>query len=128
MVQPLLRVKGLRSLMEWRVTKATEKGDLMVNDFGAGFEGSYSDQTRTIICGKPNEEHKKIYNVVKEALNKANEPIRTGTFLFRLDEVARSYIRSYGYGVYFGHGSGHEIGLSVHENLTINLETRDLLK
>lgn len=108
--------------------KAIEKGDLILIDFGAGFEGYYSDQTRTIIYGKADEEHKKIYNIVQEALDKAIESIRPGISIYQLDEIARSHIRNYGYGDYFGHGLGHGIGLSVHEDPTINWENKDLIK
>ncbi len=108
--------------------KPIEKGDLILIDFGAGFGGYYSDQTRTIIFGKATDEHKKIYNIVKDSLKKAIDYIRPGISIFKLDEIARSHIISYGYGDYFGHGLGHGIGLSVHEDPTINWENNDILK
>lgn len=108
--------------------KPIEKGDLIVIDFGARFDGYYSDQTRTIILGKATDEHKKIYNLVKETLNRTIEYIRPGISIFKLDEIARNHIRSYGYGDYFGHGLGHGIGLSIHEDPQINWENKDFLK
>jgi len=108
--------------------KKIEKGDFILIDFGAQFNGYFSDQTRTLICGKSTKEHKKIYEVVKEAQKKAIETVRPGIFIYNLDEVARSYIRNSGYGDYFGHGLGHGIGLSVHEDPTINWENKDLIQ
>jgi Xaa-Pro aminopeptidase len=107
--------------------KRIEKGDFIVIDFGSAFRGYHSDQTRTAVCGKPRAEQKKIYRVVKEAHDKAIEKVRPGIPFCEVDAAARDHIRSQGYGEYFGHGTGHGIGLAVHEEPVVNSENKDLL-
>ena len=104
--------------------KRIEKGDLILIDFGSGFQGYHSDQTRTVVCGRPSSEQRKIYQIVKEAHDKAIEKVRPGVAAGEVDGAARNHIRSRGYGDYFGHGTGHGIGLAVHEDPTINSENK----
>ena len=108
--------------------KRIEKGDFILIDFGARFQGYHSDQTRTIICGKPSSKQEKIYQVVKEAHDKAIEKIRPGIPIQQVDEAARNHIRENGYDEYFGHGTGHGIGLVVHEDPPVNRENKDLIQ
>ena len=63
--------------------KKIEQGDLVLIDFGSEYQGYHSDQTRTVVCGNPSSEQKKVYQVVREAHDKAIEVIQTGTSLFR---------------------------------------------
>lgn len=108
--------------------KKIEKGDFVLIDFGSRVEGYHSDQTRTLVCGDPSEDQKKIYQIVKEAHDRAIEKIRPGIPIQELDAAARDYIRDRGYDEYFGHGTGHGIGLAVHEEPVINKENEDLLQ
>jgi Xaa-Pro aminopeptidase/Xaa-Pro dipeptidase len=109
-------------------TKPIEKGDFILIDFGSGFQGYHSDQTRTVICGQPSSEQKKIYQVVKEAHDKAIDTVRPGISIQEVDAAARGHIQNQGYGDFFGHGTGHGIGLSVHEDPSINSENKDLVQ
>jgi Xaa-Pro aminopeptidase len=104
--------------------KRIEKGDFILIDFGSGFQGYHSDQTRTVICGSPSSEQQKVYQIVKEAHDKAIEKVRPGIPAGEVDGAARDHIRSKGYGEYFGHGTGHGIGLAVHEDPAINSENK----
>ncbi len=112
--------------------KATDKriaeGDFILFDFGAKVQGYHSDQTRTVVCGKPSAEQKKVYRVVKDAHDKAIEAIRPGIPLQSVDAAARDHIRKKGYGEYFGHGTGHGIGLAVHEEPGVNTENKGLVQ
>ena len=102
--------------------KRIEKGDFILIDFGSEFQGYHSDQTRTVLCGSPSSEQQKIYQIVKEAHDKAIEKVRPGIPVGDVDRAARDHIRSKGYGEYFGHGTGHGIGLAVHEDPAVNSE------
>lgn len=108
--------------------KKIEKGDLILIDFGSSVEGYHSDQTRTLVCGSPSKEQQKIYQIVKDAHDKAIEKVRPGIPICDLDFAARNYIRDCGYDEYFGHGTGHGIGLAVHEEPVINKENGDPLQ
>ncbi len=109
-------------------SKQIEKGDFILIDFGSGFQGYHSDQTRTLVCGKPSLKQQKIYQIVKEAHDKAIEMVRPGIPICEVDAAARDHIRNQGYGEYFGHGTGHGIGLAVHEDPVVNFENKELLQ
>ena len=91
------------------------KGDLVILDYGAKWKGYYSDITRTIALGKPNEKLVEIYEVVKDAQEKAYRTVRAGVKAKEVDAAAREVISAAGYGEYFTHRTGHGLGLDVHE-------------
>jgi len=126
----IIIASGKRSaLPHGRATeKKIEKGDFILVDFGSNFKGYHSDQTRTVVCGKPTSEQQKIYQIVKDAHDRAIEKVQPGIPICEVDQAARDYIRGQGYGDHFGHGTGHGIGLAVHEDPVVNSENRDLLK
>jgi Xaa-Pro aminopeptidase len=108
--------------------KRIEKGDFILIDFGSTFQGYHSDQTRTLICGRPSPEQEKVYRTVKEAHDRAIERIRPGIPFQEVDKAAREHIQNFGYGEYFGHGTGHGIGLAVHEDPAVNWENKSIAK
>jgi Xaa-Pro aminopeptidase len=108
--------------------KRIEKGDLILIDYGSRAQGYHSDETCTVVCGNPSSEQKKVYQVVKEAHDKAIEKVRPGISIHEVDVAARDYIRNCGYGDYFGHGTGHGIGLAVHEDPVVNSENKELVR
>ena len=92
-----------------------ENNGCLVIDMGCIYDGYCSDMTRTIFFGNPDEEFKKIYDIVKtaneRAINKVSEKVKFSD----IDNEARSYITENGYGKYFTHRTGHCIGMDVHE-------------
>ena len=91
------------------------KGDLVILDYGARYKGYCSDITRTIAVGQPDERLVEIYNVVKEARERAYRAVREGIKAKEVDRAARDTIAGAGYGEYFTHRTGHGLGLDVHE-------------
>jgi len=85
-------------------------------DFGAYYKGYCSDITRTVFIGKPTEKHLEIYNIVLEAQLHTLEHLKAGMSGVQGDALARDVITSYGYGDLFGHGTGHGIGMEIHED------------
>lgn len=108
--------------------KRIQKGDFILIDFGSDFRGYHSDQTRTLVCGKPSSEQEKVYQVVKEAHDRAIQKVMPGIPISEVDGAARDYIRNQGYGDYFGHGTGHGIGLAVHEDPVVNGDNKELVR
>jgi Xaa-Pro aminopeptidase len=108
--------------------KKIHKGDLVIIDFGVRYGGYYSDETRTFISGKPNRRQKEVYRIVKDAHDKAVSSVRPGMKAVELDAVARGWIKDAGYGDYFGHGTGHGVGLAVHEDPVIGPESEDVVE
>lgn len=96
-------------------TRRIQKGDLVILDYGCRIGGYHSDITRTVACGPPAEEARKIYEIVREAQERAVQAVRPGVPAQEIDGVARSVITEAGYGERFIHRTGHGIGLEVHE-------------
>jgi Xaa-Pro aminopeptidase len=94
-----------------------DRGDLVIVDWGGEAEGYYSDMTRTILIkGDAGLDKKKeIYQIVLRANQKAISRVAAGVHSKEIDAAARDLIRKAGYGEYFGHGTGHGVGLQVHE-------------
>ncbi len=95
--------------------KVIQEGELVVVDMGARYGGYCSDATRTFAVGRSSAMQKKIYRIVKEAQTLALQKIKEGVKASAVDKAARSHIKKSGYGKYFGHGTGHGVGLAIHE-------------
>ena len=91
------------------------RGDMVILDYGAKWKGYCSDITRTIALGKPDEKLVEIYEVVREAQERAFQAVREGVKAKEIDGTARGTIEKAGYGKYFTHRTGHGLGLDVHE-------------
>ena len=107
--------------------KEIRNGDLVVVDIGAAYRYYRSDMTRTIVAGKPSNKQLKIYEVVKEAQEKAFQIVKPKVKAKEIDNAARKVIEKARYGEYFVHGLGHGVGLEVHEPPTLNPESKDKL-
>jgi len=114
---PIIVASGPRSaLPHGRASeRQIEVGDFVTFDFGAVVDGYCSDLTRTVVVGRASERQREIYAVVLRALEAAIAAIRAGVAGRDIDAVARERIAADGYGEYFGHGLGHQIGLEVHD-------------
>ena len=115
---------GYRSALPHGVasSKRIEKGDLVTLDYGAYYQGYCSDITRTVAVGEPKAELKKIYGIVKEAQRLGVEGIQAGMSGKEADALTRDYITAQGYGEYFGHSTGHGIGLEIHEGPSLSVK------
>jgi Xaa-Pro aminopeptidase len=96
-------------------SRAIERGDLLLLDFGAEHQGYCSDITRTLVVGAATDEQKAVYDVVRRANALAAGSVRAGMTGRDADALARGYIEREGFGEAFGHGLGHGLGLEVHE-------------
>lgn len=90
-------------------------GDAVVFDWGGTIEGYFSDVTRTVHVGEPDDEFRRVYDIVWQANQATLDAVRPGVPCERLDEVARDLIGAEGYGAAFLHRVGHGLGLDVHE-------------
>ncbi|HSB32379.1 MAG TPA: Xaa-Pro peptidase family protein [Candidatus Sulfobium mesophilum] len=91
-------------------------GDLIVIDWGGEAGGYYSDMTRTFLVKGANLGKKReIYMTVLKANLAGIGAVKEGVAARMVDRAARDEIKSAGYGDFFGHGTGHGVGLNVHE-------------
>ncbi len=95
--------------------KKIKSGESIVFDIGARFQGYASDMTRTIFIGSVPGNLVKVYQIVKDAQEKAIAELRPGKATTQIDSIARNYVKEKGYGEYFRHSLGHGVGLAVHE-------------
>jgi len=97
---------GLRILMP---------GDLVVLDFGGVLDGYCSDLTRTVSVGAPTPDALRLHAAVRDAQRAAIEAVKPGVPATSVDAAARGLLESRGLGEAFGHGTGHGLGLDIHE-------------
>ncbi len=90
-------------------------GEPIVIDMGARYQGYNSDMTRTLVLGEADERFREIYDHVLRAHLAAEAGAKAGLSGKAIDALARTVIAAAGYGDQFGHGTGHGIGLEVHE-------------
>tara|TARA_B100002052_G_scaffold299187_1_gene336210 strand:+ start:12330 stop:13409 length:1080 start_codon:yes stop_codon:yes gene_type:complete len=105
-----------------------QKGDFIVMDFGALYNGYHADMTRTVLIGKPNSKHKEIYDIVLDSQLSGISFAKSGIKCSEVDNACRSVITSSGYGDYFNHSTGHGIGLEVHTLPRVHKSNHDLLQ
>ncbi len=108
--------------------KHVKKGDLIVMDFGARYKGYNSDITRMVSLGAPSIKHKKIYDAVLSAQESAIARVRDGVPAKDVDKAARNSLKKHQLEKYFTHGTGHGIGIQVHEGPRVSLSSKDILK
>lgn len=126
----IIVASGYRSALPHGVAsdKIIETGELVTLDFGAYYKGYCSDITRTVAIGNVSDELKEIYQVVYDAQMLGMKGIRPGMTGKEADALTRDYIVSKGYGDYFGHSTGHGIGLDVHEGPALSMKSDTILE
>ena len=92
-----------------------QEGEPIIIDLGARVNGYCADLTRTFILGPPDEQFRKIYDLVRRAQARAEQGLRSGMDSRDADALAREVIAAQGYGEAFGHSLGHGVGLAIHE-------------
>jgi Xaa-Pro aminopeptidase len=90
-------------------------GDLVVLDFGGVLDGYCCDLTRTVSIGAPSPRARQVYDAVLDAQQAAIAAVKPGAETSAVDLAARSLLEARGLGAAFGHGTGHGLGLDVHE-------------
>jgi len=106
-----------------------KKGDVILVDWGGECEGYYCDMTRMVaINGGDIKKQMEIYSIVLKTQRLAIKSIKPGINARIIDKSARTLIKEAGYGDYFGHGTGHGIGLSVHEKPVISWQSTDRIE
>jgi Xaa-Pro aminopeptidase len=96
--------------------RRVREGDLVVLDFGALFDGDPSDMTRTVCVGAPTETQRRMDEVVRAAQAAGVAAVRPGVTGREVDHVCRDVIGEAGWGEAFLHGTGHGVGLDIHED------------
>lgn len=80
------------------------------------------------MIGDPQPKHREIYEIVLEAQMNALQHIKPGMTGREADMLAREIIKEHGYDEYFGHGTGHGIGMEIHEGPRLSPRSEDILE
>ena len=92
-----------------------QAGDLVIVDVGATVDGYRSDMTRSFVLGDPDEQAEAMLELVGRSQSAGVEAVCPGVEAGDIDGACRSVIEEAGMGEAFVHGSGHGVGLDVHE-------------
>ena len=105
-----------------------KNNEAVLMDYGCVYGNYCSDITRTIFHGKPTEEFRKVYAIVAASQKAGIAAVRAGAKTRAVDAACRDLIAAAGYGQYFIHGTGHGVGLEIHESPTLNTKSEEILK
>jgi len=109
--------------------RRVEPGELIVVDFGAMVDGYRSDMTRTLSVGAPrSSEHRELLEAVLAAQRAGVRAVRAGVKAQEVDAACRESLESAGLGEMFLHGTGHGVGLDIHEAPSVSPESVDILE
>jgi Xaa-Pro aminopeptidase len=107
--------------------KRLQRGELVIVDLGAIYKGYASDITRTFAL-EPTRKQLKLIEVVKRAQRMAFAKIKDDLKANEVDRIARRTITLAGYAKFYPHGTGHGVGLEVHEPPSLTPESKDILR
>ena len=96
-------------------SRRIEPGELVVLDFGGVLDGYCTDLTRTVVCGTAGAREQRLIDQVVEAQAAAFAAVASGRAPEHVDQAARDALTGHGLAEAFTHGTGHGIGLEVHE-------------
>ena len=103
------------------------QGDLVVLDFGGVLDGYCCDLTRTASIGPASAEACRLYTAVHDAQRAAIDAIGPGVETSVVDGAARNVLEARGLGAAFGHGTGHGLGLDIHEQPRVTRDRADVV-
>ena len=91
------------------------EGDTVIVDVGALVDGYHSDMTRSFVVGEPTPEQLDVYACVREAQAAGLATVRAGVAAADVDAACRAVFRAAGREDWYLHGTGHGVGLDIHE-------------
>jgi Xaa-Pro aminopeptidase len=106
--------------------RTISEGDLVVLDFGGVYDSYCVDLTRTVSVGPASARAREVYAAVREAHARAIATVAPGRSRFEIDAAARDTLAGHGLGEAFGHGTGHGLGVEVHEDPRITKRRPDV--
>ena len=107
--------------------RVLERGDMVTIDCGALVNGYHADMTRTVFIGTCADWQKEIYDAVMQAQLLGRKKLKVGVTAEEVDKECRNYIEKANFGTYFVHGTGHGVGLEIHEPMFLAKEVKTKL-
>lgn len=103
-------------------------GDSIVFDMGIPYKSYCSDMTRSVFYGDVSEKFESIYTIVLKAQLAASAAVKPGVPCREIDTIGREIIAAEGYGSFFTHRIGHNIGIEGHEFPSISVDNEMVLQ
>jgi Xaa-Pro aminopeptidase len=103
-------------------------GDMVVIDFGAAVDGYGSDMTRSFLVGETSARQREIFEAVIDAQAAGVAAVADGVEEQAIDRACRDRLTEHGLGEAFIHGTGHGIGLEIHENPILSSRSSGILR
>ncbi|MCK5540233.1 MAG: aminopeptidase P family protein [Deltaproteobacteria bacterium] len=124
---PLIIASGPRSALPHGVAskRFINPGDIVTIDFGACYRGYHSDQTCTFFLEAPDQEVQRVYNTLYQAQSHGLKALEAEITAKELDHQVREVLTKAKLGQWFSHGTGHGIGLEIHEAPSISQHSPD---
>ena len=121
---------GARASMPHCQTNQTriQNNNVLLVDMGVIYDSYCSDLTRPVYLGKMSPLHKKIHDIVWDAQRAGIQKAAPGVTCAEVDEACRKHIQKAGYADFFGHGTGHGVGLEIHEAPNVSGRSDTVLK
>jgi Xaa-Pro aminopeptidase len=95
--------------------RALQPHEMVTMDFGARVGGYHADMTRTVALGPPADGLRAVHDLVHAAQQAGVEAAIAGAATAAVDAACRQVITEAGHGPHFAHGTGHGVGLVIHE-------------
>jgi len=108
--------------------RAIKKDELVVIDFGCVVDGYCSDMTRTVSVDDPGPKATRLWSVVQESQAAGRSAVRAGVSCREVDRACRDIIDNAGWGNEFSHGTGHGVGLEIHEAPRVSYASDEVLE
>lgn len=105
-----------------------QKGDMLTMDYGGFFAGYAGDMTRTVAIDHATDKFKDFYHKVLEAQKLGVSMVKAGVAAKDIDNAVRNKLKEFGLAEYFGHGTGHGLGLEIHELPSISSKSDIILQ
>jgi Xaa-Pro aminopeptidase/Xaa-Pro dipeptidase len=103
-------------------------GDMLTMDFGGFYHGYAGDMTRTVALGKISSRIRDIYDRVLEVQELGVAAIKAGASCREIDRQVRQGLEKYRLHLYFQHGTGHGLGLEIHEPPSLSTWSEAILE
>jgi Xaa-Pro aminopeptidase len=108
--------------------RVIEPKQMTVIDFGCVVDGYCSDMTRTVSVGEPDERQQEMFEQVLDSQRLGREAVKPGVASGDIDNACRGYLDKQGVAEFFAHGTGHGVGLDVHELPYVRVINSETLK
>ena len=105
-----------------------DRNDMVIVDMGAEVGGYRSDMTRVVVVGEPGVERRRMLETVREAQAEGVATVRAGVAGAGVDAAVRAVFAAAGCESEFLHGTGHGVGISIHETPVLGPRCEEVLR